>query len=146
VEVILLSEENKAIARRWIEIWSKGNMVEIDELFATDFVFHYPSPGVEPNLEGYKQWVTMTGNVCPGTYTIEDMIAEGDKVTTRWNFSGTHKGELMGVAPTGKQVTMTGISIIRIVGGKIVEEWGEFDNLGLMQQLGVIPPPEQAKK
>jgi len=139
VEDILLSEENKAIARRWIdEIWSEGNMATIDELFATDFIFHYPSPGVEPNLEGYKQWVTMGGNAFPGTYTIEDMIAEGDKVMVRWNFSGTHKGEFMGVAPTGKQVTMTGISISRIVGGKIVEEWGVNDDLGLMQQLGVI--------
>jgi len=72
--------------------------------------------------------------------TVEDQIAEGDKVMTRWTYRGTHKGDLMGIAPTDKQVTVTGICIDRIVGGKIVEEWGEMDNLGMMQQLGVVPP------
>jgi len=73
--------------------------------------------------------------------TIEDMVAEGDKVAVRWAWSGTHRGEYMGIAPTGKEVTYTGITIHRITGGKIVESWDEVDNLGLMQQLGVAPPP-----
>lgn len=75
--------------------------------------------------------------------TVEQQIAEGDKVVTRWKAQGTHKGELMGIPPTGKQVTVTGISIERIVGGMIVESWEEFDQMGMMQQLGVIPAPGQ---
>ena len=131
------TEEDKAIARRWNdEVWSKGNLAAIDELLATDFVFNYAPPEVAPDLEAYKQTVTMLCAAFPGPVAIEDMVAEGDKVAVRWAYRGTHKGEFMGIAPTRKQVTMTGISILRIVGGKIVEEWGESDNLGFMQQLG----------
>jgi steroid delta-isomerase-like uncharacterized protein len=129
-------EENKALARRWNEeIWSKGNLAAVDELLATNFVFNYPAPGLAPDREGYKQTVTMASfaNI---QSVIEDMVAEEDRVAVRWTWRGTHKGEYMGVAPTGKQVTITGISILRIVGGKIVEEWGEMDNLGMLQQLG----------
>ncbi len=134
-------EENKAIARRWSEeVWGKGSLAAVDELFATDFVFNYPVPGVKPDREGYKQTVTemfapFADTECP----VEDMVAEGDKVAIRWTWRGTHQGEFMGVAPTGKRVTITGISILRIAGGKIVEEWGEMDNLGMMQQLGLFP-------
>jgi predicted ester cyclase len=71
-------------------------------------------------------------------------IAEGDKVVVRWTWRATHnKGEYMGIAPTGKQVTLAGITISRVVDGKTVEEWGEMDNRGMMQQLGVVPPPGQ---
>ena len=137
------TEENKALVRRFIEeVWSKGNLAVIDKLLATNFVLHDPPPGVTPDLEGYKQWVSMTRTGLPNLHsTIEDLIAEGDKVASRWTASGMHKGELMGIAPTGKQVTVTGISIDRIVGGKIAEEWGKMDMLGMMQQLGVVPPP-----
>ncbi len=140
------TEENKALVRRFIEeVWSKANLAVIDELLATNFVLHNPPPEVAPDLEGYKQWVSMTHAGLSNLHsTIEDLIAEGDKVASRWTASGTHQGELMGIAPTGKQVTVTGISIDRIVGGKIAEEWGEMDMLGMMQQLGVIPPPGQA--
>ena len=135
-------DENKNIARRWSdEIWAKRNLAAVDELFAPDFVFAYPSAGVPPNLEGYKQFVTMSFATFEDIHcTPEDIVAEGDKVTVRWTWRGTHKGEFMGVAPTGKQVTLTGISILRIVGGKIVEEWGEMDTLGMLQQLGAFPP------
>jgi steroid delta-isomerase-like uncharacterized protein len=130
-------EENKALARRWNEeIWSKGNLAAVDELLATNFVFNYPAPGLAPDREGYKQTVTMASfaNI---QSVIEDMVAEEDRVAVRWTWRGTHKSEYMGVAPAGKQVTITGISILRILGGKIVEEWGEMDNLGMLQQLGV---------
>jgi predicted ester cyclase len=139
------TEENKALVRRFFEeMWVKGNLSAADELLATNFVFH-PPPGVAPDLEGYKQWVSMTcAGLADRQSTVEDQTAEGDKVVTRWTYRGTHKGELMGIAPTGKQVTVTGISIDRIVGGKIVEEWNEIDNLGMMQQLGVVPSPGQA--
>lgn len=139
------TEENKAIARRWMEeIWGKGSLAAIDELLAPDFVFNYAPAGVARDREAYKQTVTMAPFADIHS-TIEDMVAEGDKVAVRWTYRGTHKGEFMGIAPTGKQVTMTGISIIRIVGGKIVEEWGEMDMLGMMQQLGAVPPPGQGE-
>jgi steroid delta-isomerase-like uncharacterized protein len=140
------TEENKALVRRFDEeVWGKGNLAVADELLATNFVLHAPPPEVAPDLEGYKQWVSTARTAFPDLQTtIEDMIAEGDKVVTRWTVRGTHKGEIMGIAPTGKQVTMTGISIDRIEGGKIVEEWNEMDMLGMMQQLGAVPPPKQA--
>lgn len=140
------TEENKALARRFVEeAWSKGNLAVIDELLAANFVLHAaPLPGVSPDREGYKQWVSMTSAAyADGQTTVEDLIAEGDKVVARWSWRGTHKGEIWGIAPTGKQVTITGISIDRIVDGKIVEEWIEMDMLGMMQQLGVVPPPGQ---
>ena len=137
------TEEKEAIIRRWSdEVWSKGNLAAMDELFATDFVFNYPAPGVAPNREGYKQTVTMFVAPFADIHgTIEDTVAEGDKVVVRWTWHCTHKGDFMGIAATGKAVTITGICILRIVGGKIVEEWGEMDNLGMMQQLGAVPPP-----
>ncbi len=137
------TEENKALVRRWgEEVWGKGNLAAIDELLAADIVFNYPPPGVAPNREAYKQTVTMYHVALPDIqYTVEDMIAEGDKVAVRWTGRGTQKGEFMGIAPTGKQVTITGNSILRIAGGKIVEEWTEEDILGVLQQLGVFPPP-----
>ena len=131
-------EENKAIARRWNEeIWGKTNLALADELLSTDFVFNYPAPGVAANLEGYKQTLTMNNaTISDLRCTTDDMVAEGDKVVVRWTWAGTHKGELMGIPPTGKQVMITGISILHIVGGKMVEEWIEMDTLGMMQQLG----------
>ena len=136
-------EQNKAIARRWgEEVWGKGSLDAIDELLAADIIFNYPPPGVAPNREAYKQTVTMFQVALPDIqYTVEDMVAEGDRVAVRWTGRGTHKGEFMGIPPTGKPVTITGISILRIAGGKIVEEWTEDDILGVLQQLGVFPPP-----
>ncbi|MCP8314568.1 MAG: ester cyclase [archaeon] len=133
------TDGNKAIARRWNEdVWSKRNLPAIDNLLAADFVFNYPPPNVKPNREVYKQVVKVYFVGFPDfKSTIEDMLAEGDKVAVRWTGRGTHKGEFMGVDPTGKMVKITGISILRITGGKIVEEWTEMDNLGAMQQLGV---------
>ena len=135
-------EEDKALARRAVEeIWGKGSLDTVDELYAPDFVWHWAPPGVATNREGYKQFVTANfasfGDVRCDT---EDVVAEGDKVVVRWTWRATHKGEYMGIAPTGKQITMTGISISRVVDGKTVEEWGEIDMLGMMQQLGAVPP------
>ena len=131
-------EENKAVARRWNdEIWDKGNLAIIDELFASDFVWHHAPPGMMPNVESYKQYQTESlGAFGDMNCTVEVMVAEEDKVAIRWNWRGTHRGGYMGIAPTGKQVIMTGISILRVADGKIVEEWTEADNLGFMEQLG----------
>ena len=136
-------EENKALARRSVEeIWGKGNLDTVDVLYADDFVWHWAPPGVASNREGYKQFVTASFAAfsdvrCP----VEDILAEGDKVVVRWIWRATHKGEYMGIAPAGKQVKLTGITISRVVDGKAVEEWGEMDMLGMMQQLGAVPPP-----
>jgi len=138
----MTTEENKAIARRWgEEVWRKRNLAAIDELLAADFVFNYAPPGVAPDREGYKQTVNEYFVGFPDIqFTTEDMVAEGDEVAVHWMARGTHKGDFWGVTPTGKQVTMRGISIIRIVGGKLVEEWGYMNALDLMQQLGAFPP------
>ncbi len=136
-------EENKAIASRYLEeLMNKGNLAVVDELYATNFVAH-GLPGMTPDREGYKQFVANAHIALPDFHsTVEDIIAEGDKVVQRFTARGTHKGEFMGIPPTGKQVIITGIAIDRIVGGKIVENWANMDMLGMMVQLGVVPPPK----
>ena len=136
-------EQNKSLARRWLEeVWGKGDMATVDELAGPDFVWHWAPPGLASDLEGYKRFMRMDFEAFDDVSSVaDDVVAEGDKVVGRWTWSGTHKGEFMGVAPTGKRVTLTGICINRIADGKIVEEWGEMDMLGMMQQLGAVPPP-----
>jgi steroid delta-isomerase-like uncharacterized protein len=138
-----MSEENKAIVRRsYEELWSKGNLDVVDEIYATDFVLHDPAqPGIS-DAEGYKQQVVTIRTAFPDlNIKVEDQLAEGDKVATRWATTGTHQGEFAGIPATGKQGGVTGTTIARVVGGKIVEERSNWDTLGLMQQLGVIPAP-----
>lgn len=135
-------EENKAITRRFLEeIFTGGNLELVDELFAPSFVLHDPSvPQEVRGIEALKQYITMYRTAYPDTrFTVEDQIAEGDRVVTRWTGQGTHQGELMGIPPTGKRVTVTGIELDRISGGKIEESWVNYDALGMMQQLGVVP-------
>jgi len=128
------------------EVWHKGNMIFVDENFATDYVDHHPALAGLPQREGFKQLVTMNRTAFPDLhFTLEDLVAENDKVVARWTARGTHKGPLRGIAPTGKQVTVTGITIFRITGGKVAERWFNEDTLGMMQQLGVIPPIGKGK-
>ena len=136
------TEENKAISRRADEeLFDRGNLDVADELFASDFVYHDPASGEDwHGPESVKQYATMMRAAFPDLhYIVEDQIAEGDKVVTRYTASGTHQGELMGIASTGNRVEITGISITRIEDGKIEEIWENYDTLGMMQQLGVIP-------
>jgi len=134
------TEDNKANARRFIEeVWNRGNLAVIDEITSPNYVDHDPAMTVQ-GIEGLKQFVSMYLTAYPDThFTIEDQIAEGDTVVTRWTAHGTHKGPLMGIPPTGKQVTVTGITIDRFANGKGVESWVNYDALGMMQQLGVVP-------
>ncbi len=119
----------------------------IDEIFDTDFVLNNPAVPDIHGPDGYKQLVSDVRSAFPDLrLTVEDQIAEGDMVVTRWTLTGTHKGDFMGIPSTGVQVTVTGIDIDRIAFGKIVEEWTSDDVLGLMQQLGVIPPMEQGEE
>ena len=137
-------EENKALVRRETEeVWNQGNLEVIDEIFAADFILHDPAVGEIRGIEGLKQYASMYLTAFPDLkITINDQIAEGDKEVIRWIGTGTHKGELTGIPPTDIQVTFTGITISRIVDGKYVEKWINGDDLGILQQLGVIPPME----
>lgn len=135
------AEENKALVRRLVEAWNTRNWGVLDELMVSDCVDHYALPGQKPGREGYREAQISVTNAFPDIkFTIEDMIAEGDKVVVRLTFSGTQRGEFFGFAPTNKRVTVPEISIWRVVSGKLVEEWGFSDRLGVLQQLGLSPP------
>ena len=136
-----MSEQNKAIMRRFYEeVFNRGNLTVAEDVFATDFIEHEIFPGMAPGLEGFKQMVSAARAAFTDfRVSADDMLAEGDKVAVRYTTSGTHRGGFVGVAPTGKRVTLTGIDINRFTGGKIVEHWGQSDSLGLMQQLGLVP-------
>ena len=131
-------ETNKQIIRDAIEqIWNRGNMDAFDEYFSEDFV----SDGKPQPLEPWAARVTAIRAAFPDFHaTIEDMVAEGDKVVHRLRFTGTHQEEFMGVPPTGVQWAFTMITISRIADGKDVQDWGRTDILGWMEQLGVVPP------
>jgi steroid delta-isomerase-like uncharacterized protein len=133
-----MSEENKALARRSWE--APDNLDIIDEVYAADLVWHDPDQEIRGHEEA-RQFVTMYKTAFPDmTVTVEDEIAEGDKVVSRWTIRGTHQGETEEFGPaTGKQIELEGITIIRIEGGKIVEEWNRYDNLSALQQLGLAP-------
>ena len=135
------TEENKALSRRVIEdIINKQNPALADELIDTNFVDHGVAGMGFKGPEGFKQYVTTLITAFPDLHlTIDDMVAEGDKVAMRLTARGTHKGDFRGIAPTGKQVTMSGIVIQRIANNKCVEGWLVNDNLGMLQQMGVVP-------
>jgi steroid delta-isomerase-like uncharacterized protein len=139
-------EENEAVVRRYFqEILDGGNLDLVDEIFDPQYVLHDPgSPQEVRGLEGTKRYVGMFRSAFPDiAHTIEDQIAEGDRVVARLRAHATHEGELMGIPPTGKEVTIEGISIWRIADGKIKECWFNHDALGLMQQLGAFREPER---
>jgi steroid delta-isomerase-like uncharacterized protein len=145
-----MSEENKALTRRSWEIVATGSLDTLDdalqEVYAEDIVMHEPDEDVR-GIEGLTQFVSMIRSALPDLrITLEDDIAEGNKVVSRWSAQGTHQGELMGVAPTGNEVAITGITIHRIEDAKIVEEWENWDALGLMQQIRAVPAPQQSEE
>jgi steroid delta-isomerase-like uncharacterized protein len=137
-------QHNKALVRRGIEeVYNRGNLASVDEFAASDFVIHLPSEDIN-GPAGAKRYVAALRAAFPDLHiTIEDQIAEGDRVVTRWTARGTHAGEFQGIPPTGKRGSMTGIDIDRVADGKVVECWVNSDDLGLLQQLGVIPVPGQ---
>ena len=137
-----MSEHNKAIVRRlFAELWNNGNLSVADEVFAPHYAHYDPSTpdfGRGPGSE--KKRAALYRTAFPDLHlTIEDVIAEGETVMTRWSCRGTHKGDLNGIAPTGKHVTISGVTVARVSNGKIVEGYVNWDALGLMQQLGVVP-------
>jgi steroid delta-isomerase-like uncharacterized protein len=140
-----MSEENKALARRAWEIVSPDNLDLIEKVYSADLVWHEPDQEVRGIEEG-KRYVSEALTAFPDSrVTVEDVIAEGDKVVTRYTIHGTHRGETEEFGPpTGKQVKLEGITIHRIEDGKIVEEWERYDNLSILQQLGLVPEQQRA--
>jgi steroid delta-isomerase-like uncharacterized protein len=144
-----MSEENKAVVRRYIEeILNRSNPTPVEEIFSKDSVFHAPGMPEFRGLEGRKQLVKAIHNAFPDIrYTIEAMIAEDDKVAVSWTTVGSHKGEWLGIAPAGKQLAGSGICLFRLAGGKIADELAQFDSLSTMRQLsGTAPAASAAKK
>ena len=135
------TEENKALIRRFFEKGpSGGDLAAANDLLADDFALHTPLPSA-PGIQGMDDVIT----ACRAAFehlnvTVEDMVAEGDRVAARFTARGVHRGVFMGLPATGKPITMTGMEIFRIENGKIAELWGEANLLGLMQQLGIIHP------
>ena len=143
-----MSEGNKnAVRRLFEEVWNKGNLQVTDELFTPNYTHHDSStPDVGRGPESEKKRATLYRAAFPDfRLTIEDLIAEGETVMARWSCRGTHKGDLSGIAPTGKQFTISGVSIARFANGKMAEGWVNWDALSLMQQLGVVPELGKAK-
>lgn len=135
----------KAMTRRlYQEGISQGNLAVVDELVAVDAIDHEGMPGMPPGVEGLKALIGVLRGAFPDLpFTPDDRVAEGDKIVARLTVTGTHRGEFMGKPPTGRSVSFSAIDIIRFENGKMKEHWGQDDQLGLMQQLGVIPTPEQ---
>jgi predicted ester cyclase len=141
-EEFLMSEANKAVVRQYFARW--GTQAAARESLAADFVAHMPGVPAPMNREAFVQFQGVFVSAFPDfALTVEDQIAEGDKVANRVVFRGTHSGDFQGIPPTGKRVMVTAITIERVAGGKLVEHWIEMDALGLLQQLGVVPRPGQ---
>lgn len=142
-----MSTQNKALLERFHDrIWNEGDLKLIDELLAPEFVGHMLT-GDEPirGQGGMKEFVALVREAFPDlTQTVDDLIAEGDKVVIRWTARGTHDGDLMGIEPTGRRVTFAGMGIMRFRDGKIVEGWMNPNLLGLFRQLGVAPQAARA--
>jgi steroid delta-isomerase-like uncharacterized protein len=138
------ADENKALIRRYFaEIDERRDPAVVDQFLAPDFVSHNPSPGFGSDRAGQRDAFAHFLAAAPDSYhVIDDMVAEGDRVVTRLTAHGTQTGVLFGIPPTGRRISMTGIAAHRVTEGKIVEHWHEIDMLGGLQQLGVVPTPD----
>ncbi len=135
-------EQNKALAHTFADRINARDLEGALALISPTYVEHAARPGMPQGVDAVRAWFTLLWAGFPDTHaTIHDVIAEGDKVVIRMSSEGTHQGPFMGMPPTGKRVTITFIDIQRIVDGKIVEHWNETDTLGMLQQLGLVPPP-----
>jgi len=134
-----MSEHNKAQIRRVIEeVYSRGDLAVVDEVAASDLVIHVSSQEIH-GREGAKQYVAALRAAFPDLrFTVEDQIAEGDRVVTRWTARGTHSGKFQGIPGTGREIRLAGTDIDRVVGGRVVECWAQLDELGLLRQLGAL--------
>lgn len=142
-----MSEQNKVLERTLIEeVWNRGNFALVDELVSPGFRGHSSSPETDTlGTEGYRQYYAGLRAAFPDIrFTIEDQIAEGAKVVTRWTARGTHQADYAGIPATGRSGVIAGVTTDRIADGKVAECWTSLDELGLLRQLGVIPSPQEA--
>ena len=143
-------EENKAIIRRWIEAYNERDMQAEADVLAPGFVAHVPDAPAPLHLEGLEAWRGFTAPFVEAfpdlRLTIQDIVAEGDMVSARVAFEGTHRGEFQGLPPTGKQVAFSSMEFNHVVGGQVEEHWVEIDLLRLMGQLGALPEPEHSEE
>ena len=139
-------DNNEAVIRRWIEAYNERDLEAEAAVLAPGFVAHVPAaPGPLKGLEAWRRFSGPFAEAFPDLrLTVEDVVSEGEKVAARVAFRGTHRGgEFQGIRPSGKEVAFSSIELNRVVGGKVEEHWVELDLLGLMQQLGAVPPPEE---
>ena len=137
------SEANKAVIARFYETaLNAGDVTVLEELASPDYEEHDPIPGQGTGRDGLRDRVRMIVDAFGQRFTVEDVIAEGDRVVVRWTGSGTHVGEFMGIPPTGRPFTISGIDIYRIADGTMVEHWHVVDQLALLGQLGLLPEQE----
>jgi len=145
-----VSEENKAVLRRWIEAYNERDLEAEAEVLAPGFVAHVSGAPAPLDLEGLEAWRQFSGSFAEAfpdiRLTIQDIAAEGDTVAARVAFRGTHRGEFQGIPPTDKEVSFSSMEFNRVVGGKVEEHWVELDVFGLMQQLGAIPEPGHSEE
>jgi predicted ester cyclase len=137
IDVLIMNMSNKEIVRRFSdEVWGRGDLTVADEILAVNLIEHNPLPGQAAGRDGHKQIVGLFRSAFPDLrVTTEDLVEDGDRVALRWKAEGTHHGDLMGLSPTGKRVLLTGIEILRIANGEIVERWAEDNGQTVLAQL-----------
>ena len=134
-----MSEQNKTLMRRLVEeLWNKKDPAVIDQFYADSYVGHTPDGVLQGRAGARQHYDTYITTFPDCNVAIDDMVAEGDKVLVRWTATGTHRGELAGIAPTGKRISVPGNLTVRISGGKIVEDYNVWDTLKLAQQIGAV--------
>jgi steroid delta-isomerase-like uncharacterized protein len=136
-----MTDTNKNVVRRLLEeVFNNNNLTVADELVATNYVYREPTVGEKRGREGFRDLITTYKTAFPdAAITINEQIAEGDRVVTRWTATGTHRGELFGTAPTNRHVTVQGVIVSRVTNGKVTEEYEVFDTLGMLRQIGAVP-------
>lgn len=141
----MTAKESKALARKFFELYNDNKPGEADKFVAASFVSHDPAtPDLPKGPEAFRKILKTYRTAFPDSrFTIDEQIAEGNLVVTRWTAKGTHKGPLRGIAPTNKKVTITGLTMDRIADGKVAESWVNWDAFGMMQQIGAVPTPKK---
>jgi steroid delta-isomerase-like uncharacterized protein len=134
-----MSEENLKLIQEYYEAWARGDVDALDQYCAEDFVGHDPASGPDFDLDGLKQRLTMLSEGLDQQITSEDSLSDGDLVAFRWRSDATFTGELMGLQPTGRQLTWTGITIYRVRDNRIAELWHQWDNMRFLQAIGALP-------
>jgi steroid delta-isomerase-like uncharacterized protein len=135
-----MTRDFKEMAIRYVDnAWNRGNLDVLDDLMTPDFVDHGASAGETSSLEEHKDLIRMTRSAFPDLFNrVEDLVSEDNKVAIRWTAEGTHQGKWRGIAPTGKRIAISGVTILRIEGGKITERWSYYDSSYLLQLSGIL--------